>query len=731
MKIHRRDFLVFMGVATSSLLIRDITSIAQNQPSADLPFKPIKLPIPLAIQNLSESEQKTAYKTFEVMDDLILPEGFTYDIIATWGDPVGDSRFGYNNDYVSLVETSPNEGFLTVNFEYISGKTWMTTYEQVLGKSLPFEEVKQATRENKGKINAFALADNDSLKGKIRQIAEEGLIDQGIGIISIRRQEDGTWIRTYSSADRRITGISGLKDGKYLNCTGPAVAVFEKPNKEGYEDGLGSKIIGTFQNCAGGTTPWGTVFSAEENFQDQVPEAVKADGSSRDPSELPFVINSQEVDGRGNVLGLAGNKYGWMVEVDPANPEDYGTKHTWLGRYRHEAVAFYVREGKPLAVYSGCDRRGGHLYKFVSEGTIKNPTDKANSRLMETGMLYGAKFNPDGTGVWIALNPETIVDPVLPSQLVAGRKGYGLVALPNPNRAEGGIMEMIEDESIVFYKSQFKTLGDLYVGTPEEKQGAILIDAHFAANAAGVTCTARPEDTETTAEGTLYITYTSGTPGNDGAPDKRIFRGPHGEVPYEFGWIMKLQEDNQDPAALTFRWQLLATGGEPAQGGLGFSNPDNILIDRQENLWMVTDISTSIQNQNLASRFVNGNPVNQINLLGVFGSNTAWLIPTKGTNAGNAYPFAIGPVETELTGIWFTRDYKTLFSAVQHPGELGGVRQDSAMEKRSLTMTTTMGTAFSQERLVPIGSNWPSKQVNQPPKPSVVAIRRIDNQAIV
>jgi secreted PhoX family phosphatase len=57
-----------------------------------------------------------------------------------------------------------------------------------------------------------------------------------------------------------------------------------------------------------------------------------------------------------------------MVEVDPANPDDYGTKHTWLGRFRHEAVAFLAQTVQPLAVYSGCDRRGGHVYKFVSGG---------------------------------------------------------------------------------------------------------------------------------------------------------------------------------------------------------------------------------------------------------------------------------------------------------------------------------------------------------------------------
>jgi secreted PhoX family phosphatase len=231
------------------------------------------------------------------------------------------------------------------------------------------------------------------------------------------------------------------------------------------------------------------VFSAEENYQNFVPEVVNADGSSLDPSKKAFFVDAEETGGLGNVFGLAGNKYGWMVEIDPANPNDYGTKHTWLGRYRHEAVGIRAEAGKQLAFYSGCDRRSGHLYKFVSKGTVSNPKDKANSRLLQDGMLYAAKFNPDGTGRWIALNPDTAVNPDMPS-VHAG----GMITLPK--RPDGGIFKAEKDEDAVAFKQNFKTLGDLYEGNPQEKQGAILIDAHFAANAAGATCTARPEDTD-------------------------------------------------------------------------------------------------------------------------------------------------------------------------------------------------------------------------------------------
>jgi len=719
-----------LGATASSVVLPGKPSSSQNLPSSKttiainqanyngLNFKPVKLPIPLNIEGITEEEQIVEYSTYQVVDDLVLPEGYSYDVIAIWGDKIGDSRFGYNNDYLAWVETAPNEGLLTINFEYISGKTWMESYPIVIGKNLPFQEVKTVAAKTSGEINTLELSETSELKNQIKEIAKEAFIDQGIGIISLRRNPEGKWERTYSNADRRITGISGLADGKYLIATGPGVLVFEKENKKGYEDGLGNKIIGTIQNCAGGKTPWGTVLSAEENYQVQVPEPVMADGSSLDPSSTPFLITEEDVDGGGNVFGLAGNKYGWMVEIDPAKPEDYGKKHTWLGRYRHEAVAIRAEKGKKMAVYSGCDRRGGHLYKFISQNPVAEVKDKENSRLFETGMLYGAKFNADGTGEWIALNPDTPVKPVKPTQ-VEGK----MVPLPNINREEGGIVEITEDSQISEFAQKFLTLGNIYEGNSrEEKQGAILIDAHFAANAAGVTCTARPEDTEIGAEGNLYIAFTSGTPSGDGGPDKQIFKGPKGESPYEFGWIMRLVEENQEPDAMKFSWEMLALGGEPAQGGLGFSNPDNLEIDQNGNIWMVTDISTSSHNKAVPEREKEGKPVKQTDLLGLFGNNSAWYIPTTGENAGKAYPFATGPMDTEICGLCLVSEQQTMFLAIQHPGEKGGIRQNMAEEEREYIMQTTTGAEFMQQRKVPIGSNWPSLKENDPPRPAVVAI---------
>ncbi|MDB9528982.1 DUF839 domain-containing protein [Oscillatoria sp. CS-180] len=735
MSLKRRNFLMFLGATAGATAFgslgrsgTEIVTPFQGTPAiaGTLPFEPVKGPMPVPAVNIPPSEQPSLFGQYVVKDDLVLPNGYTYDVIGAWGDAIGDSRFGYNNDYLSFVETAPNEGFLTINFEYISAGTWLQTYPDVIGDTLPLETVKAAA-EAAGEegINVSEMLDSDPLKAQMLAVCKEALVDLGVGVISIRRNADGQWVRTFSNADRRITGASGLEDGRYLESTGPAVAVFRKQSGQGYLDTLGSQIIGTFNNCAGGTTPWGTVMSAEENFQNFVPEPVYADGTSLPISEKPFVVSTEDLDGLGSAFGYTGNKYGWMVEVDPANPDDYGVKHTWLGRFRHEAVAVRAVENKKLAVYSGCDRRGGHVYKFISDGTVTDPQSKANSQLMEAGMLYAAKFNPDGSGVWMPLTADTAVNPDMPSKIAGG-----MITLPK--RPKGGMMKIESDAEVTAFAQQYRTLDDLYEGNAEEKQGAILIDAHFAANAVGATTTARPEDTDVAADGTLFIAFTSGGPGGDGGPNNEIFKGPNGETPYEHGWIMKLQESDSDPAAMSFQWEMLALGGEPAEGGFGFSNPDNLEIDGQGHLWMVTDMSTSKHNREVASRIdEEGNPVSQSNLRGLFGNNSVWFIPTSGPNAGEAFMFGYGPMECEMCGPFITNDQTTLFLAAQHPGETHGIRTNGAFETRKFAMQTTDGTPFMQERNVPLGSNWPSKTVNAAPRPAVVAVRKIDGGTLV
>jgi secreted PhoX family phosphatase len=490
--------------------------------------------------------------------------------------------------------------------------------------------------------------------------------------------------------------------------------VFRRSQRLGYDDGLGDQVIGSFANCAGGHTPWGTVLSAEENIQSQVVERVYADGSSPQPAERPFRFDGSRLDGLGNPFGLAGNKYGWMVELDPRRPQQPAVKHSWLGRFRHEAVGVQATPGKPLVVFSGCDRHGGHLYRFVSEGLVRDPADPANSQLLERGRLEAAQFNPDGTGRWLALDPATPLAPLAPSHY----ERFGLsqpTLLPHRDRSQPGAEALASDAELAAYLQQHRRLADLYPGSGEERQGAILIDAHLAANAIGATPAARPEDTDIDPRsGDLLIAFTAGGSDGDGQADPAIFAGPGGEPSWPYGWVMRLEDGLQrggDPAI--FRWRMAAAGGTPWQGGMGFAMPDNLAFDRRGNLWMVTDRSFSGAD------------------LDVFGNNACWLFPASGPRAGEALLFATGPMECELCGPCFDSAETALFLAVQHPGEAHGTRQPGAHEVQAHTLQDVGGGSFQQLREVPLGSNWPSPAPGRPPRPGVVAIRRSDGRPLL
>ena len=518
---------------------------AQRGPQA--PFRPLRGPIPLPSDGLTALEQQRVYARVALSDQLLVPEGFRAEVLMQWGDPLGSGRFGFNNDYLAFTPLHRDRALLTVNFEYISTRPWVAGYAEVMGRSLPFEPLRQLLAERGGKVNVLELAAADPLRQPLLAVATAAMEDGGIGVVEIERGPQG-WRRRRGPFDRRISGLTGLdRAEERLRCSGPAAAVFRRRQRLGTDDGLGDRIIGTFANCAGGQTPWGTVLSAEENIQTHVVEAVYADGSSPSPAQRPFRFDGERLEGLGNPFGLAGNKYGWMVEVDPRRPERTAVKHTALGRFRHEAVAVRARAGEPLVVYSGCDRHGGHLYRFISAANVRDPRDPANSRLLERGRLEVAQFQPDGQGRWIPLGPATPTDPLPPSHF-ARFDLQAVVPLPHSDRSQAGAELLRSDADLQAYCQRFRTLADLYPGGGDEQLGAILIDAHLAANAAGATPTARPEDTELDPRtGDLLITFTAGGSDGEGQADPAIFRGPAGESTWPYGWLMRLEDGAARP----------------------------------------------------------------------------------------------------------------------------------------------------------------------------------------
>ena len=719
---NRRQLLQLLGIGAGSgaaallLPLDQARSSTASKPA--VPFQPVRAPLPLANDGLSATEQRRLYRTFSVEDKLLVPEGYRAELLAVWGDPLAGGRFGFNNDYLSVLALPGGKALLSVNFEYISPKIWAAGYGEAVGSPLPLDSLQQALASRGGSVDVASLAADDPLRPLIGAVAQAAMADLGIGVLELEQGSDG-WRRSNGSRyERRIDGLCGLNQpAQALRCSGPAAAVFRQKQPLGYRDGLGDRIIGTFANCAGGSTPWGTVLSAEENVQSQVSEAVHADGSAASPAERPFRWDGSRLDGLGNPFGLAGNKYGWMVEFDPREPGTVAVKHSLLGRFRHEAVAVVARPGEPLVVYSGCDRHGGHLYRFVSEAAVVDPGDRANSRLFAAGRLEVARFNAGGGGSWIPLEPTTLVQPQPPSHY--DRFGWQQATLlPHSDRRRSGAEAINTDAELQSYCSRFKSLGDLYpfYGQDDEaqlrQQGAILIDAHLAANAAGATACARPEDTDIDPlNGDLLIAFTAAGRDGDGCSDPAIFRGPKGESLWPHGWVMRLSDGGTGRGA-GFRWRMVATGGLPWEGGLGFSHPDNLAFDPSGNLWLVTD-------------HPGGDGFDG------FGNNSCWLLPRAGARAGQALCFAIGPVGCELCGPCFDHGFRTLFLAVQHPGEGHGVRQGKTVEGQAHSLVDRNGQRFEQLRWVPLGSNWPSGVPGRPPRPGVVAIRRLDGRPLV
>jgi len=677
-----------------------------------LGFKPLRPPLPLPGDGLSAAQQRQTYRTWSIEDRVLVPEGYRAELLAVWGDRLATGRFGFNNDYLALTPLEGNRALLSVNFEYISPLTWAAGYAEAVGTPLPLAALQQALAPKGGSIDASALPAGDPLRALVDTVARAAMADLGIGVLELDSGGNGSWRRLQgSSYERRIDGLTPVA------CSGPAAAVFRNQAPMGYRDGLGTGIRGTLANCAGGTTPWGTVLSAEENVQSQVSEAVFADGSATAPGQRPFRWDGNRLDGLGNPFGLAGNKYGWMVEFDPRQPQQPAVKHTWLGRFRHEAVAVMAKAGRPLIVYSGCDRHGGHLYRYVSDGLVVNPSDPGNATLFEQGRLEVARFDKGGGGQWLVLEPGTRLAPQRPSHY----QRYGVeqpTLLPHSDRQRSGAQVLTSDAEVDAYCRRHSTLADLYplLGEDHEarlrQQGAILIDAHLAANAIGATAAARPEDTEIDpVNGDLLIAFTAAGRSEEGGADPAIFTGPAGQSDWPHGWVMRLSDGSPERGA-RFSWRIEATGGTPWQGGLGFSNPDNLAFDPAGNLWITTDRSNSAS-------------------LDVFGNNSCWVLPRRGAAAGQALCFAIGPVDCELCGPCFDASGRTLLLAVQHPGEGQGTRQGRSVEAQAHQLVDRSGRSFEQLRWVPLGSNWPSGVPGRAPRPGVVAISRRDGAPLL
>lgn len=527
-------------------------------------------------------------------------EGYAADILIRWGDPVlpgapdfdpmaqtaekQKRQFGYNNDYVGFIPLpfgsgSSDHGLLVVNHEY--------TDEQLMFPGIGAEQ--SAEGQNFARIT--------------KDLVDIELAAHGGSVIEIRKT-DGKWrVVADSPYNRRITG-----DDTVMELTGPAAG--SEPLKTS-ADPTGRRVVGMLNNCAGGTTPWGTWLSAEENFNGYF-------WGTLDESHPQFANYKRlGVPGKWYNWGVyhdrfdiakepnEANRFGWIVEIDPLDPASMPKKRTALGRFKHEGAESVVSRDGRVVVYSGDDERFDYVYKFVTEGRYDPDDRAANMDLLDAGTLYVATFNEDGTGAWMPL--------------VHGN---------GPLTAENGFKD----------------------------QADILVMTRLAADRLGATRMDRPEDISPNAgTGKVYVMLTNNTRRKEDQVDAANPRADN-----RFGHIVEIEEKGGDFAATDFAWNVLVRCGDHTVAEVGatfnpattangwFGMPDNCAIDGQGRLWVSTD----------------GN-----NFKDTGRSDGVWALETEGGMRGTSRHFFRVPVGGELCGPHFTPDDQTLFVAVQHPSD--------------------------------------------------------------
>jgi secreted PhoX family phosphatase len=422
--------------------------------------------------------------------------GFRADVLISWGDIFRDGdrrrlRYGFNNDFLAYFPLKGSrEGLLFINHEY-PDPFFLHGYKP------------DASPKNAAQVQE----EQDSV---------------GNSILHVRRRRNGRWqVVSPSEYNRRIYG-----DRPDLVFTGPLVGA----------PGIGASAHGSLGNCSGGVTPWGTAVSCEENF----------DGYGTNVTlNVEFAygwhqFGGQPEDAEYDFVNF--KKYGWVCEHDPYDPQSVGRKHTALGRFRHENAAFRHEPGKKFVVYMGDDKNNEGVYKFVSDRRFRPRKGTDNRKLLESGQLYIARWEPEGRRRFATAGDTTPI---------TATEGTG-TWVPVPEEA-------LDDTATKLRAA---------IGTEE-------YDTHFATN--------RPEDLEVAEDGSVFIALTNNS----------TVRDSHGSV-------RRLREKRNDPEALEFRWRDYAAGGPTGSGDpgtQGFSSPDNLVFDKAGNLWVVTDISTSRLNR--------------------------------------------------------------------------------------------------------------------------------------
>ncbi|WP_277212987.1 PhoX family protein [Isoptericola croceus] len=552
------------------------------------------------------------------IDDLVVPEGYEWSPIIRWGDPIlpggrafdaaaqtpekQAKQFGYNCDYLDILPDDPKHitsmvetrrgtrGLLVANHEY---------------------------------TNPGIMFDG-SYDAATRRAIERAA--HGMSIVEVTRRKEGTpW--TYeriASRNRRVH-----MDTEFV-IDGPAAG---HELMRTVEDPTGTRVRGTLNNCAGGTTPWGTVLSGEENFHGYL----RVNGA--DPRDARYGLrdaatrygwenDDPRFDGNNPGYENENHRFGWMVELDPYDPDAAPVKHTAMGRFKHEGANVILAKNKQVVAYMGDDERFDYVYKFVSKHAMR-PGNSAEARafnktLLSEGDLYVARFEGNSAG-------EIDGSGALPSDGAFDGTGEWLpLVLDGESQVDG--MSLAE----------------------------VLVFTRLAADAVGATKMDRPEDVEPNPfTGRVYVACTNNSDRGTGTNAPADEANPRGSNRH--GHIVEMIEDGGDQTATTFTWNLLIVCGDPEVDDTAYfsgfpadkvspiSCPDNVAFDTDGNLWISTD----------------GQPSSIQKCDGLF------KVTLDGRQRGRVEQFLSVPRSAETCGPLVDVRDSMAYVNVQHPGDDG------------------------------------------------------------
>ncbi len=533
------------------------------------------------------------------LDAVTVPKGFEWNTILRWGDPLfynsppfkpevpnaeaQELQFGYNNDYLEILVTDRRgrKGLLCCNHEYTN-------------RAIMFPPSANAAQE--------------------AEVLRTLMAAHGFSVVELERsgrRRPWKYIRG-GRLNRRITAYTPFR------MTGPAAG---SELLRTAADPTGRRVYGTFGNCAGGTTPWGTILSGEENFNGYFVADPNAKGSARyGLTNKPSVYGWEKIDPRFDATkpdyANEPNRFGYIVEIDPSDPTSTPRKHTAMGRFKHEGANIRVDADGTVAAYMGDDEKFDYLYKFVSSRRYRRGDSMAarrnNRRLLTEGDLYVARFSgvqkPGndnlGAGAWIPLTLD----------------------------GESCVPGMSHDEVLVFTR----LAADIMKATPMD----------------------RCEDVEPSLKtGKVYVTCTNndargtaGKPGTDAANPRAVNKNGH---------IIEITERRNRAGATSFTWDMFMVCGDKGQAGTYFAGwdgpvvpiscPDNVAFDSAGNLWIATDGQPGSINKN----------------------DGLFRVPVAGRERGHVVQFLAVPTGAETCGPVIQDRDESVFVAVQHPGEDG------------------------------------------------------------